>query len=87
MYLLLIFFFFLFLFIHFWLCWIFVAVPGPPLVAASGAILHCSLCEDFQWLLLLRSTALGTRASVAVAHRLSCSSVRGIYLDLDRPLH
>ena len=79
---------FLFLFIYFWLHWIFVAVPGPPLVVASGAILHCSLCEDLLWwLLLLWSTALGTRASVVVAHRLSYSPACGIYLDLDRPLH
>ena len=85
MYLLLIFSGFFFFF--FWLCWIFVTVPGPHLVATSRAILHCSLFEDLWWLLLLRSTALGIRASVVVAHRLSCSSACGIYLDLDRPLH
>ena len=61
--------------------------PEPHLVATSRAILHCSLFKDLWWLLLLRSTALGIRASVVVAHRLSCSSACGIYLDLDRPLH
>ena len=30
------FFKFIYLFIYFWLCWVFVSVPGIPLVAASG---------------------------------------------------
>ena len=29
-----------YLFIYFWLCWVFVSVRGPSLVAASGATLH-----------------------------------------------
>ena len=46
-----------FLFIYFWLRWVFVAVRGLSLVAASGA--YSSLrCAGFslRWLLLLRST-------------------------------
>ena len=45
------------LFIYFWLCWVFVAVCGLPLVAASGG--HSSLrCAGFalRWLLPLRTT-------------------------------
>ena len=60
-----------YLFIYFWLCWVFVAVHGLSLVAASGA--YSSLrCTGFslRWLLLLRSTgsrragfsSCGTRA-------------------------
>ena len=48
---------FVYLFIYFWLCWVFVAVHGLSLVAASGG--HSSLrCTGFSWrcLLLLRST-------------------------------
>ena len=45
------------LFIYFWLCWVFVAVCGLCLVAASGGYssLRCT-CFLLQWLLLLRST-------------------------------
>ena len=34
--------FLIYLFIYFWLCWIFVAVHGLSLVAASSATLRCS---------------------------------------------
>ena len=62
---------FIYLFIYFWLHWVFVAVRGLSLVAASGG--YSSLrCADFslQWLLSLWSTgsrcagfsSCGTRA-------------------------
>ena len=60
-----------YLFIYFWLCWVFVAVCGLSLVAASGG--YSSLrCAGFslQWLLLLRSVG-----SVVVARGLnSCGA-------------
>ena len=45
------------LFIYFWLCWVFVAVRGLSLVAASGGYswLRC-VGFSLRWLLLLRST-------------------------------
>ena len=48
---------FIYLFIYFWLCWVFVAVRGLSLVAASGGYSSLS-CAGFSlwWLLLLRST-------------------------------
>ena len=72
-------FFFIYLFIYFWLCWVYVAVPGLSLVAVSGG--YSSLrCAGFslRWLLLLWSMGLrrvgfrscGLRASVVVARRL-----------------
>ena len=67
------------LFIYFWLCWVFVAVCGLSLVAASGG--YSSLrCMGFslQWLLLLQSTALGTWASVVVAHGLSSCGLQTV---------
>ena len=79
---------FIYLFIYFWLHWVFIAACGLSLVAARGG--YSSLrCAGFSllWLLLLQSTgsrrtgfsscgsrALGAWASVAVAHRLSCSA-------------
>ena len=60
-----------FLFIYFWLRWVFVAVCGLSLVAASGG--YSSLrCAGFslQWLLLLRSTGSRRAGSVVVAHGL-----------------
>ena len=83
------FFFLINLFIYFWLSWVFVAVRGLSLVAASGG--YSSLrCAGFslRWLLLLRSTgsrhtgfsSCGTRA-LFVAHGLSCSAACGIFPD------
>ena len=88
--------FYLFCLLYFWLCWVFIAARGLPLVAASGG--YSSLwCADFLlWLLLLQSTgsrcagfsSCGTWAqlswhvgSVVVAHRLSCSTACGIFPD------
>ena len=43
---------------------------------------------SLRWLLLLQITALGTCASVVVAHGLSCPSACGIFLDQGSyPLH
>ena len=54
---------FIHLFIYFWLLWVFVAVHGLSLAAASRGFSCC------------RAQALGTRASVAVARNLSsCGS-------------
>ena len=78
-------------FICFWLRWVFVAVHGLILVAASGG--YSSLrCVSFslQWLLLWRSTSSRHMGSVVVAHGLSCSAACGIFPDQDSnpcPLH
>ena len=73
------FFFFNLSIIYFWLRWVFVAVRGLSLVAASGGY-SLSWCAGFslRWLLLLRSTgsrragfsSCGTWASVVVARGL-----------------
>ena len=55
-----------YLFIYFGLRWVFVAVRGLSLVAASGGYSS------------LRSTALGTRASIVVAHGLSSCGSRAL---------
>ena len=73
-------FFFLNKFIYLFICfWVFVAARGLSLVAVSAS-LQCS-GFSLQWLLLLRSAALGTWASVVVAHGLSCSAACGIFPD------
>ena len=59
--------FFLNLFIYFWLRWVFVAARGLSLVAASGGY-SSLLCTGFS---CCGARALGTRASVVVARRLS----------------
>ena len=81
--------FFLNLFIfyfYFWLHWVFVAVHGLSLVAASGgySLLWC-MGFSLRWLLLLRST--GSRCmsfsrcgTQALEHRLSSSAACGIFL-------
>ena len=49
-----------YLFLCFWLCWVSVAVPGLPLVSASGG---CSssrrTCSLLRWLLLWGSLTVG----------------------------
>ena len=47
----------IYLYIYFWLCWVFVAVRGLSLVAASGgySLLWCVGCS-LRWLLLLQTT-------------------------------
>ena len=60
------------LFIYFCLCWVFIAVRGLSLVVARGATLCCGVwashCGGFS---CCGARALGTRASVVVAHGLS----------------
>ena len=91
---------YLFIYIcYFRLRWVFVAVRGLSLVVAIGdySLLWCA-GFSLRWLLLLRSTgsrcvgfsSCGARASVVVAHGLSCSAVCGIFLDQGSnpcPLH
>ena len=87
-------FFFFFFLIYFWLRWVFVAVPGLSLVAASKG--YSSLrCAGFSlwWLLLLRSTgsthmgfsSCGSRALErrfsSCGNGLSCSAACGIFPD------
>ena len=61
---------------QFWLCWVFIAVHGLPLVAVNGGY-SLSWRSGFSlwWLLLLQSAG-----SVAMVHGLSCS-----ILDLPEP--
>ena len=79
----------LFFFFFFWLQLVFVAVHRLSLVVASGA--H-SLVSNFslRWSLLLWNKVLGLWVSVVLAHRLSCSTPHGIFLDQGSnqcPLH
>ena len=70
------------LFIYFWLCWVFVSVPGLSLVAASGG--HSSSRGTGLSLsrpLLLRSTGSRRAGSAIVAHGPSCSAACGIFPD------
>ena len=71
-----------FRFIYFWLHWIFAAVSGLSLVVASGgySLLQCSglLIVVAS---LVRKHGLWNAGSVVVAHRLSCSVARGIFLE------
>ena len=84
---------------YFWLRWVFVAAHGLSLVLASRGFSSLQ-CVGFSlwWLLLLQSTgsrragfgSCGTRASVVVVHRLSCSKACGIFPDQGSnlcPLH
>ena len=66
----------IYLFIYFWLCWVFVAARGLSVIAASGATLHCGAqASPHGGLSCCRAWALGTWASVVVAHGLSsCGS-------------
>ena len=66
----------------FWLCWIFVAVCGLSLVAASGgySLLWCA-GFSLRWLLLLRSTGsrhagFSSCGSRALEHRFSSCGAR-----------
>ena len=82
---------FIYLFIYFWLCWVFVSVPGLSPVAASGG-LSSSRCAglSLSWPLMLQSTSSRRASSVVVAHGLSCSAACGIFPDQGSnpcPLH
>ena len=78
-------------FFHLWLHWVFVAARGLSLVAVRGG--YSSLrCTGFtwRWLLSLQSTDSRARASVVVAHGLSCFAACGIFPDQGSnpcPLH
>ena len=80
------FFFFFFTFIYFWLHWVFIAVRGLSLVAASGG--YSSLqCAGFslRWLLLLRSTGsrragFSSCGSWALERRLSSCGAQAYWL-------
>ena len=71
-----------YLFIYFWLCWVFVSVRGPPLVAASRGH-SSSRCAGLSLSrpLLLRSTSSRRAGSVVVAHGPSCSAACGNFPD------
>ena len=57
--------------IYFWLCWVFVAARGLPLVAASGGYsLLRYVGFSLWWFLLLGSTGSRHAGSVVVAHGL-----------------
>ena len=62
-------------FIYFWLCWVFVAARELSLVAASGGLLFIAVHGLFiavaSLVAKLKRWALGARASVVVARRLS----------------
>ena len=68
---------FIYLFIYFQLCWVFIATHGLTLVVANRATLCCSArasrCSGFSY---CRAWALGTRASVVAACRLSSCGTR-----------
>ena len=73
------------------LCWVFVSVLGPSLVAASGGH-SSSRCVGLSLSrpLLLWSTGSRRAGSVVVAHRPSCSVACGIFPDqgsIPCPLH
>ena len=67
------------LFIYFWLRWVFVAARGLSLVVASGGLLFIAVCR---LLIVVASRcgawALGMRASVVVACRLSSCGSRAL---------
>ena len=82
---------FIYLFIYLWLCWVFVSVRGPSLIAASGGH-SSSRCAGLPLSrpLLLQSTGSRRAGSGIVAHGPSCSAARGIFPDQGsnpRPLH
>ena len=71
---------FIYLFVfYFWLRWVFIAARGLSLVAESRGY-SLLWCAGFSlwWLLLLGARALGTRASVVVAHGLSSCGSRAL---------
>ena len=85
------FFFKIYLLIDWLLCWVFVSLLGPSLVAASGGH-SSSRCAGLSpsWPLLLRSTGSRCAGSAVVAHGPSCSTARGILPDQGAnpcPLH
>ena len=70
------------LFINFWLHWIFFALPGLSLVAASEGY-SSFRCMGFSLggISCCKAQSLDARALVVVRQRLSCSVTCGIFLD------
>ena len=67
-----------YLFIYFWFHWVLAAVLSLGAVSRGySSLQHAGF--SLQWPLLLQS--MGSRGSVVVAHRLSCPTVIGIFLD------
>ena len=63
---------------YYYLMYLFMAVLG----------IHCSeQAAHWGWLLLLRSTGSGVRASVVMAHGLGCPTARGIFPDQEVNLY
>ena len=70
-------FLFCFVYFYFWLHWVFVAARGLSPVAVSGATLPCSTrASHLGGFSCCGARALGTRASVVVAHGLSSCGTR-----------
>ena len=84
----LLYFFFFFNLIYFWLRWVSVAARG---LFSSCCCLRCGArASHCGGLSCSGARALGTRASVVVAHGLSCSTACGIFPDQGSnpcPLH
>ena len=80
------------IYLFFWLHWVLVAGHGISLVVVSKDYSSSWYTGFSLWWLLSRAylaQALGTEASVALVHGLSCSVARGIFLDQElnpRPL-
>ena len=74
------FFFLINQFLYFWLCWVFVFVHGPSLVAASGGH-SSSRCAGLSLSrpLLFRSTGSRRAGAVIMARGPSCSAACGIF--------
>ena len=66
--------FIIFLLFYFWLHWVSVLHEG--FILAAGCVLLIAMAS-----LVAEQELYGTRASVAVAHRLSCPTTCGIFLD------
>ena len=64
----------------FWLRWVFVAVRGLSVVAASGGYFFVAVCGLLIAVasLCCRAQALGTRATVVVARRLSSCGLQAL---------
>ena len=61
----------MFLSFYFWLHWVLTALCGLSLAAANGSTLHCTAQASCYGGFSCGAQALGTRASVVAAHRLS----------------
>ena len=72
------------IYLFFWLHWVLVAGHGISLVVVSKDYFSSWYTGFSLWWLLSRAylaQALGTEASVALVHGLSCSVARGIFQD------